>query len=75
MTSPLDGIRVLELTSWMAAPSAGAILADLGADVVKVEPPSGDPMRMMSRQPKTDTVPPDLDPSFQVDNRGKRSIF
>jgi len=39
---PLDGIRVVEMASFVAAPSAGAIMADLGADVVKIEPPSGD---------------------------------
>ena len=67
---------MLELTSWMAAPSAGAVLADLGADVIKVEPPRGDPMRGMSRQPKVDPSSPllGLDPSFQVDNRGKRGV-
>jgi crotonobetainyl-CoA:carnitine CoA-transferase CaiB-like acyl-CoA transferase len=76
MVAPLDGVRVLELTSWMAAPSAGAVLADLGADVIKVEPPRGDPMRGVSRQPKLEPSSPchGLDPSFQVDNRGKRSI-
>ena len=76
MTAPLDGVAVLELTSWMAAPSAGAILADLGADVIKIEPPRGDPMRTISRQPKLAEDSPlrGIDPSFQVDNRGKRSI-
>ena len=60
----------------MAAPSAGAVLADLGADVIKVEPPRGDPMRTISRQPKLADDSPlrGIDPSFQVDNRGKRSI-
>ncbi len=71
---PLAGTRVLELTSWMAAPSAGAILADLGADVVKLEPLRGDPMRGMSRQPKRDEGDPERDEPFHVDNRGKRSI-
>lgn len=71
MAAPLAGIRVLELTSWMAAPSAAAILADLGAEVTKVEPLRGDASRGMGRPPKGR---PGLDPSFQVDNRGKRSI-
>ncbi|MEM9565857.1 MAG: CoA transferase, partial [Actinomycetota bacterium] len=71
---PLDGIKVVELTSWMAAPSAGAILADLGADVIKVEPPRGDPMRGLSRQPKVPDGDPTIDAAFNVDNRGKRSI-
>lgn len=71
MAAPLDGIRVLELTSWMAAPSAAAILADLGAEVTKVEPLRGDAARGMGRTPKGR---PGLDPSFHFDNRGKRSI-
>lgn len=71
---PLDGIKVVEMTSWMAAPSAGAILADLGAEVVKVEPPRGDPLRGLSRQPKVPEGEPTIDAAFNVDNRGKRSI-
>jgi crotonobetainyl-CoA:carnitine CoA-transferase CaiB-like acyl-CoA transferase len=42
---PLDGVRVLEVGQLMAGPWAGAILAYFGADVVKVEPPEGDPVR------------------------------
>jgi crotonobetainyl-CoA:carnitine CoA-transferase CaiB-like acyl-CoA transferase len=44
---PLQGLRVLELATLYAAPQIGAMLGDLGADVVKVEPPAGDPMRRM----------------------------
>jgi len=44
---PLAGLRVLELATLYAAPQIGAMLGDLGADVVKVEPPAGDPMRTM----------------------------
>ncbi|MFV0307489.1 MAG: CaiB/BaiF CoA transferase family protein [Desertimonas sp.] len=69
--APLDGVRVIEVSSWMAAPGAGAALADLGADVIKVEPPTGDIVRGLSRAAKD--APP-LDHSFQADNRGKRSI-
>jgi crotonobetainyl-CoA:carnitine CoA-transferase CaiB-like acyl-CoA transferase len=68
---PLDGVRVVEISSWMAAPSAGAVLADMGADVVKVEPLTGDAVRTMSRKAKG---APDIDHSFHMDNRGKRSI-
>jgi formyl-CoA transferase len=44
---PLDGLRVLEVATLYAAPQIGALLGDLAADVVKVEPPAGDPMRHM----------------------------
>jgi crotonobetainyl-CoA:carnitine CoA-transferase CaiB-like acyl-CoA transferase len=74
MVAPCSGIRVVELTNWMAAPSAAAVLADLGADVVKVEPLRGDPVRGLMRPPKLPEGAPRLDFSFQVDNRGKRSV-
>ena len=74
MSAPLAGVRVIEVTSWMAAPCAGAILADMGADVVKVEPPGGDPVRGLIRPPKVPEGMPKIDYSFQVDNRGKRSV-
>lgn len=74
MVAPLADVRVVELTNWMAAPSAGAVLADLGADVVKVEPLRGDAVRGLMRQPKVPEGMPVVDYSFQVDNRGKRSV-
>src|SRR3954452_7790516 len=73
MPSALDGVRVVEVASWMAAPGATAILADLGADVVKVEPLRGDAMRGVTRQPQLPSGET-IDTSFEVDNRGKRSI-
>ena len=46
---PLDGVRVLELGSLIAGPFSGRILADFGADVLKIEPPGvGDPLRTWS---------------------------
>ncbi|MGI9328652.1 MAG: CoA transferase, partial [Pseudomonadales bacterium] len=47
MTAPLAGIKVLEVASWLAAPSCAALMADMGAEVIKVEPPAGDTYRKM----------------------------
>jgi crotonobetainyl-CoA:carnitine CoA-transferase CaiB-like acyl-CoA transferase len=47
---PLDGLRVLEIGHFVAAPFAARILGDLGADVIKVEPPTGDPARQWGEQ-------------------------
>lgn len=74
MAAPLDDITVVEIDNWMAAPSAGAVFADLGANVIKVEPLAGDPMRGMSRPAKIESAFKDYDFQFDVDNRGKRSI-
>ena len=68
----LEGFRVIELGVWVAGPSAGGLLADWGADVIKVEAPSGDPMRrlfaVLAGHGQTESPPSDLD------NRGKRSV-
>ena len=71
--SSLGGLRVIEMGVWVAAPSAGALLADWGADVIKVEPPAGDPMRRAfgSLGIGGDDFP---NPAFAQDNRGKRSV-
>ena len=45
MSKPLAGIRVIELANFIAGPLCGTLLADMGADVVKVETPDGDPVR------------------------------
>jgi crotonobetainyl-CoA:carnitine CoA-transferase CaiB-like acyl-CoA transferase len=74
MTGALEDVRVLELANWVAGPSAGAILADLGADVVKVEPLTGDSMRGKLRPPVLPDGAPRTDYPFQLDNRGKRSV-
>ncbi|SEH85604.1 Crotonobetainyl-CoA:carnitine CoA-transferase CaiB [Mycolicibacterium rutilum] len=71
MAGPLEGVRVVELGVWVAGPAAGGILADWGADVVKIEPPGGDPARMFGRMLG---IEDDLSPPFEMDNRGKRSV-
>jgi crotonobetainyl-CoA:carnitine CoA-transferase CaiB-like acyl-CoA transferase len=74
VSAPLADITVVEIDSYMAAPSTGAILADLGARVIKVEPLTGDPMRGISRPAKIEGSLKGYDFGFDVDNRGKRSI-
>jgi crotonobetainyl-CoA:carnitine CoA-transferase CaiB-like acyl-CoA transferase len=70
--SSLSDLRVVELGVWVAAPSAAALLADWGADVIKVESPAGDPMRRVFASIGVgDDVP---NPAFALDNRGKRSV-
>jgi crotonobetainyl-CoA:carnitine CoA-transferase CaiB-like acyl-CoA transferase len=70
--SALAGLRVVELGVWVAAPSAAALLADWGADVIKVESPNGDPMRNVFGSLGIESELPN--PAFALDNRGKRSV-
>jgi crotonobetainyl-CoA:carnitine CoA-transferase CaiB-like acyl-CoA transferase len=71
VSGPLAGVRVVELGVWVAGPATGGILADWGADVVKIEPPEGDPARQFLTMLGGD-VP--FNPPFELDNRSKRSI-
>jgi len=68
MPSALEGLRVLDVTQVMAGPFCTMLLADLGADVVKIEPPGGDSTRTMPGAIGSDS------PSFNAVNRGKRSV-
>lgn len=65
-------LRVVELGVWVAAPAAAGILADWGADVIKVEAPAGDPMRNVFGAIGVANEMPN--PAYQLDNRGKRSL-
>ena len=67
----LEGLSVVELGMWVAAPAAAAMLADWGADVIKVESPGGDPNRYTLKHvgQEVDSAPP-----FETDNRGKRGV-
>ena len=72
MSGPMEGIKVVEMGVWVAGPSCAAILCDWGADVVKIEPPTGDPFRGLFASALGASVP--INPPFEIDNRGKRSI-
>src|SRR4051794_32566556 len=71
MAGPMEGVKVVELGVWVAGPAAGGILADWGADVVKIEPPEGDPARQF-RAMLGGELP--SNPVFELDNRSKRSV-
>jgi formyl-CoA transferase len=73
MSSILKGLKVVDAATYIAAPSAAAILGDFGADVIKVErPPHGDPYRHLFRTPAMPES--DVNYPFIVDNRNKRSV-
>lgn len=67
----LEGLRVIEMATYVAAPGAGGIMADWGADVIKVEPPGGDPIRLFFSSLGVEET---TNPVFDMDNRGKRGI-
>ncbi|TAK79612.1 MAG: CoA transferase [Dehalococcoidia bacterium] len=67
-SGPLDGIRVLEFTQIIAGPFGCQNLADMGAEVIKVEPPGGEPWRLFSQ------FMPGESKTFQSLNRGKKSL-
>ena len=72
MSGPFDGVRVVEVAAWTFVPAAGAIMADLGAEVIKVEPPTGDPQRALRNSLNADDASPN--PFLEIPNRGKKSI-
>ena len=73
MNKPLEGIRVIELGTHVAVPQAARMMADWGAEVIKVEPPNGEPWRQIG---KAYGIPCDIDhnPMFQPPNANKKSI-
>ena len=68
MPGPLQGIKVLEFTEIIAGPLGGMLLSDMGADVIKIEPPWGDPWRMWAQ------FMPGESRQHLALNRGKRGI-
>lgn len=65
----LAGIRVVELATYIAAPAAAGIMADWGAEVIKIEPPGGEPLRWLRAD-----GPGGCSPTFETINRGKQCI-
>ncbi len=74
MAGALDDLVVLELANWVAGPSCAALMADMGADVIKIEPLGGDSMRGKLRQPVMADDAPRTDVPFHFSNRGKRGL-
>lgn len=74
MPEPLEGIRVIELARALQGPVAGQYLADMGADVIKVEPALGDPNRQV-RAARADGLEGGFGTQFVSANRGKRSLW
>ncbi|MGE0601221.1 MAG: CaiB/BaiF CoA transferase family protein [Dehalococcoidia bacterium] len=72
MPAPLSGITVLEAANYVAAPSAGALMADLGATVIKIEPPGGEVMRGVVPTGGPGNLPFNF--LFELENRGKKSV-
>jgi crotonobetainyl-CoA:carnitine CoA-transferase CaiB-like acyl-CoA transferase len=71
----MDGIRVVEVASWTYVPVAGAVLAEWGADVIKIEhPESGDPQRGLAAMGLVPTGPGGIAHMMELPNRGKRSV-
>jgi crotonobetainyl-CoA:carnitine CoA-transferase CaiB-like acyl-CoA transferase len=67
----LQGLKVVDFSAYIAGPGAAGVLADWGADVIKVERPGGDNMRHVFADLKTEIA---ANPIFDLDNRGKRGI-
>ena len=74
MSGPLAGVRVVEITMFQQGPIAGAKLGDLGADVIKVEPKTGDPARGFMRIIGAAVGLKGHNYYFESNNRNKRSI-
>ncbi|MEE9203094.1 MAG: CoA transferase, partial [Dehalococcoidia bacterium] len=76
MGTPLEGIRVLDLTVWLQGPYGTAMLADMGAEVIKVEDvPQGDPARGLNLSAATGVFPPSpINYLIELQSRGKKSV-
>lgn len=68
----LNGLKIIDYATYIAAPGAAGMFADWGADVIKVEPPGGDPIRLFFATVGVEGR--DINPVWEMDNRGKRGI-
>lgn len=67
MSHILEGIKVIDAASYLAGPAAATVMADFGADVIKIEPPNGDAFRLMRAGYRTDY-------NWQLTSRNKRDL-
>ena len=75
MAGPLDGVRVVEVASWMFVPSAGAVLVDQGAEVLKIEhPETGDPQRGLVTSGLLPGGAEGVNFMMEQPNHGKKSV-
>ena len=74
MEKPLSGVKVLDLSTFVAAPVCCRLLADMGASVIKVERPDGDTWRLTGKAYRPDRFSDDENPVFDIYNSGKRHI-